>query len=497
MSLGALQFTCSDRKGNAVAGASVKVYDESTGLLADIYSDRAGSSVLGNPFFADADGYAIFYAAVGEYRVVIAGNGYTRTLRYVPIAFGSINPGLSWEGAWQTATAYVANDAVENDGSSYVCTSAHTSGAGTEPGTGGSWATVWDLLAAKGTNGTGVGDVVGPASATNNAIALFDGTTGELLKDSATTIDTDGTLAANSDARLASQKAVKTYVDGIIAAQDAMVFKGVIDCSANPNYPAAARGDTYRVSVAGKIGGGSGPNVEVGDIIICGTDATSSGNHATVGANWGIIQVNIDGALTTASIGASVQAYSARLTDIAALAITDGNIIVGNGTTWVAESGATARTSLGLGTGDSPQLTGIELGHATDTTISRLSSGVPGVEGVALLKANGNATLTGGFRQTSYNIGTVSSGTTTPDAYNGNFQYMTNNGAHTIAVPANDCAIDILVTNGASAGTITFSGYTVPSGGTGDTYATTNTNKYILSIRRINGTTTYSWDALQ
>lgn len=38
------------------------------------------------------------------------------------------------------------------------------------------------------------------------------------------------------------------------------------------------------------------------------------------------------------------------LTDIAGLAVTDGNIIVGDGTNWVAESGATARTSLGLGT---------------------------------------------------------------------------------------------------------------------------------------------------
>jgi hypothetical protein len=43
------------------------------------------------------------------------------------------------------------------------------------------------------------------------------------------------------------------------------------------------------------------------------------------------------------------QAASATLAAIAALAVTDSNIIVGNGTTWVAESGATARTSLGLG----------------------------------------------------------------------------------------------------------------------------------------------------
>lgn len=48
------------------------------------------------------------------------------------------------------------------------------------------------------------------------------------------------------------------------------------------------------------------------------------------------------------SIGSQVQAWDADLDAIAALAKTDGNFIVGNGTTWVAESGATARTSLGV-----------------------------------------------------------------------------------------------------------------------------------------------------
>ena len=43
-------------------------------------------------------------------------------------------------------------------------------------------------------------------------------------------------------------------------------------------------------------------------------------------------------------------ASNANLTAIGDLAKTDGNIIVGNGSTWVAENGATARTSLGLGT---------------------------------------------------------------------------------------------------------------------------------------------------
>lgn len=49
------------------------------------------------------------------------------------------------------------------------------------------------------------------------------------------------------------------------------------------------------------------------------------------------------------AIGTNVQAYDADLTAIAALANTDGNFIVGNGSAWVAESGSTARTSLGVG----------------------------------------------------------------------------------------------------------------------------------------------------
>ena len=43
------------------------------------------------------------------------------------------------------------------------------------------------------------------------------------------------------------------------------------------------------------------------------------------------------------AIGTNVQAWDANLDQIAALTPTDSNVIVGNGSTWVAESGATAR----------------------------------------------------------------------------------------------------------------------------------------------------------
>lgn len=101
--------------------------------------------------------------------------------------------------------------------------------------------------------------------------------------------------ALTSTTQIATTAFVTAAVSAIVAAADAMVFKGVTDASANPNYPAGDRGDTYRISVAGKIGGASGVNVEIGDLIICLTDGTAAGNQATVGASWTIAQGNVDG----------------------------------------------------------------------------------------------------------------------------------------------------------------------------------------------------------
>ena len=64
------------------------------------------------------------------------------------------------------------------------------------------------------------------------------------------------------------------------------------------------------------------------------------------------------------------QASDAQLTDIAGLAVSDGNFIVGDGSNWVAESGATARTSLGLGSA-ATQDTGI-----SNNNVPKFTSGV-------------------------------------------------------------------------------------------------------------------------
>ena len=78
------------------------------------------------------------------------------------------------------------------------------------------------------------------------------------------------------------------------AAFDVLLYKGATDCSGNPNYPAADAGHCYIVSGAGKIGGAAGADVEIGDLFICNTDSTASGDQATVGTKWNIIQTNLD-----------------------------------------------------------------------------------------------------------------------------------------------------------------------------------------------------------
>lgn len=102
--------------------------------------------------------------------------------------------------------------------------------------------------------------------------------------------------------QIANTAYVITEIAARLASTDAMIYKGAIDCSLNPNYPAADAGWTYRVSVAGRIGGASGLVVEAGDMFICHVDASAGGTQAIVGADWDVIQTNIDGAVTLTGV---------------------------------------------------------------------------------------------------------------------------------------------------------------------------------------------------
>lgn len=172
---------------------------------------------------------------------------------------------------------------------------------------------------------------------------------------SALASDTDGTLAANSDTRVATQKAVKTYVDAAVTGL--LDFKGSTNCSANPNYPAALKGDAYVVSAAGKIGGASGLAVDIGDVFVASAD-NAGGTQASVGTSWFILEHNLAGALLSANnlsdlanaatartnlgvaIGTNVQAWDADLDAIAAIASTVGLLKKTAANTWTLDTTA-------------------------------------------------------------------------------------------------------------------------------------------------------------
>lgn len=93
MTLYRWQASITDEAGNVMPGATVTVRDEVSGLLPTLYVDKAGATLLGNPFTADANGAAEFYVAAGFYEITAALGFFTATWRWVNI--GAMNASQS------------------------------------------------------------------------------------------------------------------------------------------------------------------------------------------------------------------------------------------------------------------------------------------------------------------------------------------------------------------------------------------------------------------
>lgn len=178
--------------------------------------------------------------------------------------------------------------------------------------------------------GSGSGDVVGPSSATDNAIARFDGMTGKLIQNSIAKIDDDGSLNITSPDGYGS-----AYFGGFIG--------GSIVLGVTGGDNAYVSSDASGTSLQGA------PNAEL-YISVSGAPATLSGALARLLSSAGGFTVNAAGAygigatpaygtagqallsggnaaeptwgavLKPADIGVSVQAYDAELTSWAGIA---------------------------------------------------------------------------------------------------------------------------------------------------------------------------------
>ena len=164
-------------------------------------------------------------------------------------------------------------------------------------------------------------------------------------------------------------------------------------------------------------------NMLVKDITIDSGSITASGGSISFGnENLSTTGTLSCGALTPSSIvgfviGTDVQAHDAGLTSIADLTTAaDKGIYTTASDTYSTfdltsfartllddADAATAATTLGLGTGDSPQFTSVELGDASDTTLARVSAGVASIEGstISMLGTAQEYTRTHNFNATT------------------------------------------------------------------------------------------------
>lgn len=96
-----------------------------------------------------------------------------------------------------------------------------------------------------------------------------------------------------------------------------------------------------------------------------------------------------------------------------------------------------------------------------------------------LKKAIEDQALTGGVITTSKDLGTITTGTVTPDPGDRPLQHYINGGAHTLAPSTNTGVTVIEITNNSSAGAITTSGFDIVDG---DSFTTTDGDVFVCTI---------------
>lgn len=135
------------------------------------------------------------------------------------------------------------------------------------------------------------------ASSTSGYIPTWNGTTGDALNNG---YSVETSLVGGTGA-IPRADAVKNYVDNLLGANDAMVFKGTLGTggtiTALPTTYSA--GWTYKVVSSGTY---AGDVCEVGDLVIAVVDRAGTGN---VNSDWVTVQTNIDGAVVGPSSATS------------------------------------------------------------------------------------------------------------------------------------------------------------------------------------------------
>lgn len=167
--------------------------------------------------------------------------------------------------------------------------------------------------------------------------------------DTAHIADAQITTAKIVDANVTTAKIAADAVDGTKIADDSINSEHYVDGSIDTAHIADSQITTA------KIADSQITSAKITDGAIVNADVNASAAIAATKIHDGTISNTEFGYLNGVSSNIQDQldakgASNANLTAIGNLATTDNNFIVGSGSTWVAETGSTARASLGLGT---------------------------------------------------------------------------------------------------------------------------------------------------
>lgn len=166
--------------------------DRDVDQTVNVIADRAAfdSQLAGFSVMVNGPGRAARYTRITDVPGVWSSPAYyTGEQSTVP---GPI--GINWRPAWDAVTTYALRDGVEDNGSSWRSLQDNNLNHAPPvlPVKSNAW---WTLISAKGMDGTGTGDMVGPVSSTDGGITGFSGTTGKLAKE-LTPVEARGAMRA-------------------------------------------------------------------------------------------------------------------------------------------------------------------------------------------------------------------------------------------------------------------------------------------------------------
>jgi len=307
------------------------------------------------------------------------------------------------KGTYNAGTSYTVGDIVDYNGSSYANKVNSTGNLPTNT-------TYWALLAEKGATGatgsTGATGATGAAGANgsngadglditwlgayaggtsyviNDAVS-YDGSSYICILASTGNLPTNGTywnLMASKGATGAGTGDVSKVGTPVNNQVGVWTGDGTLEGDASLTFDTTT--DTLAVAASGKIAIGAVNIIDdtAGTTTLSNIDALDATTEAT-----------IEGAIDTLANLTSIQGRTVTLADAGANAIFGWDDVAG---AYENLTQGEVRAVAGLATTDSPEFAGVNVGHASDTTITRVSAGVAAIEGKNILTTDGG-TLTG------------------------------------------------------------------------------------------------------